>query len=155
MLCTPWPSWTVSGCWIVGPSNSSAPGVITATNTVGKEILSYVPLPLVSDFLSKTGQSLIRFQTFLSILTNDLNDLRSASLWAVLGHPTSISFGPMEARSSALGSTKNGSHRNSRERLFQNSKTSQVHILLLRAKSTNFSLWFSSPPALKTRRISS
>ena len=50
---------------------------ITATDNTGREILSYVPLPLVSDFLSTTGQMLIsRLELFLlfSTLTNGPND---------------------------------------------------------------------------------
>ena len=75
VLCTPWPLWIVSGCWIVGASNLPTPGVITATDIAGREILSYVPLPIVKDFLSKTGQSIVSpFPYILLIFANDPNE---------------------------------------------------------------------------------
>ena len=87
ILCTPWPLWTVSGPWIAGAPDApaldapalDAPVVrnITATDDTGREILSYVPLPLVSDFLSTAGQTLVsHLELFLlfSTLTNDPND---------------------------------------------------------------------------------
>ena len=56
VLYAPWPSWSISGCWVAG---APATGNITATDDGGREILSYVPLPLVADFLSSSGQSLV------------------------------------------------------------------------------------------------
>ena len=77
VLCTPWPSWVVSGCWIIGTPHPPAASTITATDIAGREILSYVPLPIVADFLSKPGQSVVSCLFYiLSIFTNYLNDLR-------------------------------------------------------------------------------
>lgn len=56
LLYNPWPTWAVSGCWIAG---EPTPGRITKTDAAGMEILSFVPVPLVTDFLSKTGQTLV------------------------------------------------------------------------------------------------
>jgi hypothetical protein len=71
ILCTPWPLWTVSGCWITGPSHSPTAGVITATDTAGKEILSYIPRSVLQVFFSKAGQSLVSFtDSITSTLTN-------------------------------------------------------------------------------------
>lgn len=56
VLYNPWPSWRVSGRWIVDTPDA---GKITATDDGGREILSYVPLPLVADFLSTTGQQFV------------------------------------------------------------------------------------------------
>ena len=74
LLYTPWPSWTVSGYWI---AEKPATGVITATDDVGREVLSYVPPPLVADFMSKAGQTIVSrpdsHHTY-SILTNGSND---------------------------------------------------------------------------------
>lgn len=58
-----WPSWMVSGCWITGAPRSSTAGPITATDEAGKEVLSYVPLPIVADFLSKKGQAIVSFHS--------------------------------------------------------------------------------------------
>jgi hypothetical protein len=59
ILYSPWPSWTISGCWIAGASTTPATGKITETDDAGKEILSYVPFSLTADFLSKAGQSIV------------------------------------------------------------------------------------------------
>jgi hypothetical protein len=75
VLCTPWPLWSVSGSWIVG--GTPATGRITATDDAGMEILSYVPLPLVADFLTKTGQfEVSRLKPFhiFPALIDDSND---------------------------------------------------------------------------------
>ena len=61
VLCTPWKSWKVSGSWIAEASSLLDAGNITATDDVGREILSYVPLPFVADFLSSTGQDLVSY----------------------------------------------------------------------------------------------
>ena len=76
IFCTPWPMWTISGSWIAAASDEPAVGGITGTDDIGREILSYVPLPLVSDFLSTAGQALVScLKPYLvfSILTNDPN----------------------------------------------------------------------------------
>jgi hypothetical protein len=57
VLCSPWLLWKISGCWITGGSDLPANGAITATDAIRKEILSYVPLSLVADFLSKNSQT--------------------------------------------------------------------------------------------------
>lgn len=59
ILCTPWPLWTISGSWIVGGSGASAARQISANDEAGKEVLSYVPRPLMTDFFSKAGQNLV------------------------------------------------------------------------------------------------
>lgn len=77
VLWTPWPLWTISGCWIAGASDTPATGNITATDDAGREILSYVPLPLVADFLSNAGQSIVsrpESRRIFSILINNSND---------------------------------------------------------------------------------
>jgi hypothetical protein len=66
-LCSPWPLWNISGCWITGGSDLPTNGAITATDAIGKEILSYVPLSLVADFLSKKGQTIVSSSNFLFI----------------------------------------------------------------------------------------
>jgi hypothetical protein len=74
ILCTPWPSWTVSGCWI---TDTPAAGNITATDAAGREVLSFVPLPLVVDFLSEPGQTLVSDpgpHCIFSVLIHNLND---------------------------------------------------------------------------------
>jgi len=76
VLYAPWPSWKISGCWI---ADTPAAGNITATDDSGREILSYVPLPLVADFLSSSGQSLVSHlkpHCVFSVLTVNLNDLQ-------------------------------------------------------------------------------
>ena len=77
ILYAPWPSWTVSGSCVVGTKGSPAVGKITESDDAGREILSYVPLSLVADFLSEEGQtcvsSLKPHQTF-SVFINDLDD---------------------------------------------------------------------------------
>ena len=80
ILCTPWPSWRVSGCWIAEASDASATGKITATDDTGGEILSYVPLALVADFLSHDGQKIVSRSELLcvfSVLINNSNNPRS------------------------------------------------------------------------------
>ena len=50
-----------------------AAGIITATDEAGNEILSYVPLALEADFLSRAGQSIVSRPGSLctfSVLTN-------------------------------------------------------------------------------------
>ena len=81
ILYAPWPSWVISGCWIVGaPVSGPGAGTITSTDLAGREILSYVPLPLVADFLSATGQSIVSLYDSLPALTNNSNDPRSTPL---------------------------------------------------------------------------
>lgn len=59
VLYSPWPSWRISGYCIAGDSNASATERISTTDEAGREILSYVPVPLEGDFLSNAGQSLV------------------------------------------------------------------------------------------------
>ena len=76
VLYAPWPSWTISGRWIVGSSDAAAVGKITATDEAGTEILSYVPPQFVPDFMSPLGQALVsRFKPchLFSSLINDPN----------------------------------------------------------------------------------
>ena len=77
ILCTPWPSWTISGSFIIGASDTPVTGDITATDNAGTEILSYVPSWLVPHFLSAAGQALVSRPNLcrtISMLTNDPND---------------------------------------------------------------------------------
>ena len=80
-LCSPWPLWTISGCYIADAPTGA--GRITETDIGGKEILSFVPLPYIADFLSPAGQSMVSnlepYYT-LYILTYDSNDPRSLKL---------------------------------------------------------------------------
>ena len=55
-LCTPWPSWIVSSGWVVKENTT---GKVTENDDDGWEVLSYVPAPLVADFLSEAGQLLV------------------------------------------------------------------------------------------------
>jgi len=135
VLCAPWPLWMVSGCWIIGALCLPATSAIMATNSAGNEILSYVPLPILADFLSKTGQSIISSPNTFSILTNSLNDPRSATLWVLLGRLTPIVSGLMQTRSLALGLNRHGSQWDTIEELSRSSKYSQAHIWLTRARS--------------------
>ena len=76
IFCTPWPMWTISRSWIAAASDEPAVGSITGTDNIRREILSYVPLPLVLDFLSTTSQALVScLKPYLvfSILMNDPN----------------------------------------------------------------------------------
>ena len=43
---------------------------ISANDEAGKEVLSYVPHPFVTDFLSNAGQTLVSLHIF-SMLVND------------------------------------------------------------------------------------
>jgi hypothetical protein len=71
VLCCPWPLWKISGCWIIGSPVLPANGAITATDRAGNEILSYVPLSIVPDFLSQNGQSIVSPHDILSSSAND------------------------------------------------------------------------------------
>ena len=77
VLYSLWPSWMVSGSWIVGDPSTPAVGKITTTDDVGREILSYMPLSLVAAFLSADGQAFVshsgRHHTF-SVLINNSDD---------------------------------------------------------------------------------
>ena len=52
-----------------------ATGQISTNDDAGTEILSYVPLSFVADFLSSAGQTLVSSRIF-SILVNDLSNLQ-------------------------------------------------------------------------------
>ena len=71
VLCAPWPLWKVYGCWIVGATNSPVAGTVTATDIAGKKFLSYVPLPIVAEFLSKPGQAVVSFLGIFFIQNNN------------------------------------------------------------------------------------
>jgi hypothetical protein len=80
VLCTPWPLWSVSGSCVIG--GTPATGRARETDDAGREILSYVPLSLVADFLTKTGQSEVsRLKPFhiFPALIDDSNDPQTKS----------------------------------------------------------------------------
>lgn len=64
ILCTPWPSWTISGSYIVGALDMPVTGKITVTDDAGRKILSYFPVSIEADFLSATGQGFISHLNF-------------------------------------------------------------------------------------------
>ena len=76
VLCIPWQSaWAVSGGHIAeSKSGSRATRKITETDDLGREILSYVSLPLMADFMSNAGQSLVSQARIPSSRTNNPND---------------------------------------------------------------------------------
>ena len=77
ILYCPWTSWSVSGPWIVGDPDIPAVGKITETDDAGREILSYVPLSLIKDFLSASGQTFVshsELHYIFSVLINNLDD---------------------------------------------------------------------------------
>ena len=79
VMCTPWPSWMISGDRIAGDPKTPAAGKINETDDAGREILSYVPPQLIPDFLSAAGQKIVRYLKLLCIssaLTNVLNKPR-------------------------------------------------------------------------------
>ena len=87
ILCSPWKSWTVSGCYIVGSPGTLAAEGITATDSIGNEILSHVPVSLVADFLSRSGQSFVSRPSphcTTSILINNLDHPQVASAMSSL-----------------------------------------------------------------------
>jgi hypothetical protein len=102
VLCVPWPLWAISGSWI---SKKPATRNVTATDDFGEEVLSYVPLPVVSDFMSKSGQALVshpQSHCLFSILIDGPNDhqlskamvaARSSHINRLRSHGTLI-FGP-------------------------------------------------------------
>jgi hypothetical protein len=58
VLCIPWPLWTVSRKFIVEGADAETVG-ITASDSTGDEILSYVDEGLRTAFLSKPGQTIV------------------------------------------------------------------------------------------------
>ena len=73
-LCAPWPLWTISGGFVI---ETPTAGAVTESNSGGKEILSFVPLAYVADFLSPVGQSIVshpKLYHIHSILMYDLNN---------------------------------------------------------------------------------
>ena len=58
--CVPWPDmWRVSGDCIVASNSPLEDGDITTSDELGTEILSYVPLSLVSAFFTDGGQHMV------------------------------------------------------------------------------------------------
>ena len=104
ILYTPWPLWTASGSCIVGTKGLPAVGKIAESDNAGREILSYVPLSLVVDFLSEDKTC-----NFLCIYKQPGQPSRSPMQWTTTRsfHINRLcSHGPW---SSALISIQNGS----------------------------------------------
>ena len=72
-----WTSWSMSGSWIIGDPDIPAVRKITETDNVGREILSYIPLSLIEDFLSVSGQTFVshsELHYIFSVLINNLDN---------------------------------------------------------------------------------
>ena len=52
ILRSPWRDWRFSGCWIVAASNTLPDDAITASDSVGIEVLSYVPTDVEKAFFT-------------------------------------------------------------------------------------------------------
>ena len=55
-LCTPWPTWSISGDWI---AETPATGKITETDATGREILAFVDPEIMGAFMKTTGQAIV------------------------------------------------------------------------------------------------
>jgi len=105
ILYSPWKSWSVSGCYIVGSLGALATEGITANDSPGNEILSYVPASLAADFMSNSGQALVsrpRPHYISSVLINNpdhfqvasaMSSIRSSHINRLRTHGPTI-FGP-------------------------------------------------------------